>query len=69
LEVLEVKVDFKKPSSGSIPESPNINCILAIQKQLTTSNYKSDKPQGNILGQLKDLEISRYKRFFSLERP
>ena len=32
----------------------------------TAINNKSDRP---LLGQLKDLEISKYKRFFSLERP
>ena len=33
----------------------------------TASNNKSDRPQGEQLGQLKDLEISKYKRFYSLE--
>jgi hypothetical protein len=47
MEVLKVKVDFKKPSSGSVPR----------------------QTIGEHLGHLKDLEISKYKRFFSLERP
>ena len=36
----------------------------------TASNNKSDRPHtGEDLGHLKDLEISKYKRFFSLEGP
>ena len=52
-----------------------LKCILAIQKQLTASNNKSDRPQVNIWDtwktlkylniidsfHLKDLEISKYK--------
>jgi hypothetical protein len=37
-----------------------------ITNEPTAINDKSDRPH---LGQLKDLEISKYKRFFSLERP
>jgi hypothetical protein len=32
------------------------------------SNNKSERPQVNIFGHLKDFEISKYKRFFSFER-
>ena len=53
-----------------------LKCILAMQKQLTASNKKSDGPQVNIWNTwkrlkylnindsfyLKDLEISKYKR-------
>ena len=35
--------------------------------QPTASNNKSERPQVNIFGHLKDFEISKYKRFFSLE--
>jgi hypothetical protein len=58
MEVLKVKIDFEKPSSGSIPESPKI-CLTRFYRQTT----------GEDLGHLKDLTISKYKRFFSLERP
>jgi hypothetical protein len=51
MEVLKVKVDFEKPSSGSRHESLTIQTI------------------GQHLGHLKDLEISKYKRFVSFERP
>jgi hypothetical protein len=45
--------------------------ILAIQKTTNepTATYQIGQTTGEHLGHLKDLEISKYKRFFSLERP
>ena len=51
--------------------SSELTSILAIQKQTTNRPQLKQIRQttGEHLGHLKDLEISKYKRFFSLKRP
>ena len=43
--------------------------MYSCNTKTTNEPIASNNKSGEHLGQLKDLEISKYKRFFSLERP
>jgi hypothetical protein len=61
MEVLKVKIDFEKPSSGSIPESPKIyltRCYLILDSKICKKKHIN-----NLLK--KAIYKTRYKRFRS----
>jgi hypothetical protein len=54
MEVLKVKVDFKKPSSGSIPESP------------TLDNKRCEKNINNVFKEEIDQYIQNTRQVFQV---
>jgi hypothetical protein len=72
---LEMNTQFWKPKKTAVVQYPKVpKYVYHVFKPKTVKGFKFiytkiRQTTGEHLGHLKDLEISKYKRSFSLERP